>query len=150
MHSSPLRGEVERVAELQRNLVRMFKWIRGSEMHKLYALSDIFVLPSRSEGQPLTLLEAMASQLYIVSTPVGGIPDTLREYEYKTYISHCSTAEISAGILEALEAISKGKSIDSKSVSYAERFDWSHVTREIEGVYSHLLKGRNSSPLPTC
>jgi len=146
----PLRGKVERVAELQGNMVRMFKWIPGSEMHKLYALSDIFVLPSRSEGQPLTLLEAMASQLYIVSTPVGGIPETLRGYGYKTYISHCSTAEISAGILEALEAISKGKSIDSKSVSYAERFDWSHVTTEIEGVYSHLLKGRSSRSLLTC
>lgn len=85
--------------------------------------------PSRSEGQPLTFLEAMTSQLNVESTSVGGIPETLCGYGYKTHISHCSTGEISAGILEVLEAISKEKSIDSKSVPHAERFDWSHVMR---------------------
>jgi glycosyltransferase involved in cell wall biosynthesis len=120
--------------------VKIFKWIRGSEIHKLYAVSDVFVLPSRSEGQPLTLLEAMASQLYIVTTPVGGIPETLHGYEYKTYLRYCSPAEILTGVLKALKVVSKGEKIDSKSISYAERFDWSYVTTQIEEVYSYVLK----------
>lgn len=40
---------------------------------------DLFVLASRREGEPLALLEAMASYLPILATEVGGIPELLKE-----------------------------------------------------------------------
>jgi len=43
----------------------------------LLASGDIFVFPSLSEGLPLTLLDAMATGLAPIATPVGGIPEVI-------------------------------------------------------------------------
>jgi glycosyltransferase involved in cell wall biosynthesis len=45
------------------------------ELAPLYAASDAFCLPSRLEGLPLALIEAMAYGLPAIATPVGCVPD---------------------------------------------------------------------------
>ncbi|HTR39506.1 MAG TPA: glycosyltransferase family 4 protein [Bryobacteraceae bacterium] len=53
--------------------------LRGQvhDLAHLYAASDVVILPSRSEGVPLVILEALASARPLIASNVGGIPEAL-------------------------------------------------------------------------
>lgn len=58
--------------ELQLEKIVNFKGkVTGSKLINIYCHSDLFILPSLSEGQPLTLLEAWATKLPVIVTDVG-------------------------------------------------------------------------------
>lgn len=50
-----------------------------SDVENYLRKSDIFILPSKDEGLPIAILEAMRASLPIISTPVGGIPEMLKD-----------------------------------------------------------------------
>jgi glycosyltransferase involved in cell wall biosynthesis len=46
-----------------------------------YAICDVVVLTSASEGTPVTIIEALAAGRPVVATRVGGVPDVVEEGE---------------------------------------------------------------------
>lgn len=65
--------------------------------YSLYDNADIFALPSVYEGMPMTLAEAMASGLSILTTEVGGIPDMLVD-EISALFTGTDPKSIAAGL----------------------------------------------------
>jgi len=77
-----LAGPGDPPPELQRLLgerVAWRGWLDEDAKRRELEASGIVLMPSRSEGQPIVLLEAMAYGRAVVATAVGGIPDTLAD-----------------------------------------------------------------------
>ena len=53
----------------------------GVEKEEFFEMCDVFTLPTSNDCFPLVLLEAMAHRIPLVSTPIGGIPDVIKDGE---------------------------------------------------------------------
>jgi glycosyltransferase involved in cell wall biosynthesis len=75
--SGPLRTELEELAASLgvSDRVTFTGWVKDSRAW--IEAYDVFVLPSRSEGLPLTIIEAMLAERPVVATDVGGVPELL-------------------------------------------------------------------------
>lgn len=76
----PLRPKVK---ALEKNLnpqkIELLGWINHDEIATYLNELRLLILPSYSEGLPTIMLESMACETPILSTPVGGVPDLIKE-----------------------------------------------------------------------
>ena len=63
---------------------------------------DVFMIPSRFEGLPFALVEAMASGCEVVGTAVGGVPEAVSNPELGTLVEPLNVAQLEAAMKQAL------------------------------------------------
>jgi poly(glycerol-phosphate) alpha-glucosyltransferase len=111
----------------------------------LFRETDVFVLPSLSEGQPIAALEALASAIPAMLTPQCNLPEALTE---KAVIEILPTAESIASGLDKFIAMPEAEIFEMGQRGrklVRDRFSWEKVTDEIESVY-HWMIGNNQPP----
>jgi L-malate glycosyltransferase len=92
-----------------------------SDIHAIWAQNQLFVLPSRLESAPLSLMEAMLAGRPAVVTAVGGVPDWIQEGA-TGFLSPFPTAEAFAEALErAWQARSEWPAIGQRAAAAARQ-----------------------------
>jgi glycosyltransferase involved in cell wall biosynthesis len=99
----PLRTELERQAE-SLGVAGQFVFMgeRQNVLEILHGL-DLFVLPSVSEGMPVTILEAMAAAVPVVATIAGGIPELVSDGATGLLVPPHDPNALAAAILNLLQ-----------------------------------------------
>lgn len=114
------------------------------ELPLIYKQADVFILPSLSEGQPVTLLEAWAARLPVIVTDVGDNVRFVRSGE-NGFLVRAGSVEELALIMSHLcrFSTSKLKNIGKKGYELVKKqFQWDDKVTEIEKIYLKLLRNK--------
>ncbi len=104
--------------------------------------SDILVLPSLSEGRPNVVLEALACEVPVVATDVGGIPELMVDGETGYLVPAKNPAELSTKINKLLEDKSRRENMGKlgrKSI-IRRGLTWEAHAKKTVDIYSELLE----------
>jgi len=128
-------------AEL-RDRVAVVPFVKREDMPAIYAEHDIFVCPSLVEGMPLTLLEAMAAGMPVVTTNTCGMPDVVED-EFNGLVVQTADAEkLAAAIGRFCNSTMLRKQLGLEGQRTVRRYTWGHVTQKLENIL--VLAARNA------
>ena len=103
-----------------------------------FGLADIFVLPSRSEGSPLALLEAMHARLPIVATCVGGVADTVQDGVSALLVPSRDPQALATALAKLLDDTRLAARLGSQAFERARRFTVDDYTSALLAIYRDL------------
>ncbi len=121
--------------------IKIMGWVSGEEKEEIIKNSDIYVLPSYNEGLPMSILEAMAYGLPIISTPVGGIPESVEDGFNGFLIQPGDTKALAEKIEILANDASLRKQMGQESYRIAkEKFDIKIIIKQLEEIYNGMLE----------
>lgn len=114
---------------------------------RLLAGCDLFVLPSRYEGLPLALMEALALGLPIVATDVLGIREAVVEGEEAILVPPDRPDLLGEAIASLVHDAHRREAMSAAAKERAKIFDVRHAIATIEQIYGSLaLEASGASP----
>jgi glycosyltransferase involved in cell wall biosynthesis len=111
----------------------------GADKSECYRTCDAFILPSLSEGLPMTVLEAWAHAKPVLMTPECNLPEG---FEANAAVRIGTTPEeIAAGlkVLREMSDIDRSQMGNRGRTLVATRFSWPRIGEQMRGVYDWVL-----------
>lgn len=110
-----------------------------TDVTDLLAASDIFALPSRTEGLPISALEAMAQGLPVIATPVGGVPELVEDGRTGILIPVDDPKSLSEAIERLVgESLLRSSMGDAGRRRVAGQFSFDGMLDQYDALYHEL------------
>lgn len=132
------RGRVEEL--LLWDHVRVLGWVAPAQVEDLLRSSQVFVLPSRMEGQPMAMLEAMANGLCVIATDVGGIPD-LVDSDCAVLIPVGDVGALATSLRHVIDNHEERSRLGAQALCRVrERFDVDTTWKSLDALYRQVRR----------
>jgi len=106
---------------------------------EFYSECDILVLPSRTEGWGLSLMEAMACRKPVVASRVGGIPELVRDGMEGLLVDAGDVQGLSNAILRLLKDPDLRNKLGEKGRTRVKDYSWDKTARTVLESYRRAL-----------
>ena len=139
-------------AELGLRHVTFAGRVDPDDMPRYYADADIYIQSSSVDNMPLSVLEAFASGLPVVSTDVGGVPTILTHGVHGLLAPDNDDAAIAARVLELLANPDRARALAAAAFVSCTTYEWSRVRDGWLAIYRQAAErpsDRHMVPLET-
>lgn len=117
-------------------------WVDGERVAELLATADILALPSHTENLPLSIIEAMASGLAVVATPVGAVPDIIHHGETGLLVPVGDPKALTAALRRLVEDKALRQRLGAAGQAFhREKLDIEPFAVAIHGVWLNATRG---------
>ena len=113
-----------------------------SDLPEIYPAADAFVLPTLYETFALVCLEAMASGLPVLASPVGGIEDYLIDGKNGFHIQR-DAQDISHKLDQVLNDSTLHGRLREGGLATAQDYSWEKIAKQYLALFNELLMERN-------
>jgi UDP-glucose:(heptosyl)LPS alpha-1,3-glucosyltransferase len=112
-----------------------------NDLPKIYPAADAFVLPTLYETFALVCLEAMASGLPVLASPVGGIEDYLHDGDNGFHIKR-DPKDIAVKLERVLNEPALHERIRERGLATARTYAWEKIAKQYLNLFDELIAER--------
>lgn len=118
--------------------IRLSGWIPHEKLPESLNELKLLVLPSHTEGLPNILLEAMACGTPVLATPVGSVPDIVKDGSTGFILKNNSPEEIAEGVMRALAYPDIGGIITNARRLVEDTYTYRAAVEEYRGLLASV------------
>lgn len=135
----PLRGELECLAA-QLGMADHVDFLGfRDDARSVIASLDVLVVPSRTDGAPLVVFEAMAAGVPVLASAVGGIPDQIRHDVDGLLVPSGDPAAVAGALAGLLTDSERAVRLGAAGLRRAAEFTHDSMVETLETVYRSAL-----------
>jgi glycosyltransferase involved in cell wall biosynthesis len=116
------------------------------DVHRVYSVLDILVVPSRWEGLALVWVEGMASGKPIVATNVGAILEVVVQNETALLVPPSIPSSIASSVIRLLKNPEEARTMGEKGRERAEMFSWDRSAMQLDNLYKKMMEESRICP----
>ena len=111
-------------------------FLRGADVQKMFALSDVYVMPSVSEPFGISPLEAMRSNVPTIISKQSGVAEVL---DYAVKVDYWDVDAMADAIYGLITYPSLNKMFSEKGLEEVTRLKWNNAAAKIKDVYQAAI-----------
>jgi len=134
-----LRTHVEKHVNMLSNKVKYAGWILPDELPNYLNELKLLVLPSYTEGLPNILLEAMACGTPVLATPVGSIPDVIKDGQTGFIMEGNLPGHVASNIIRALSHPNLRQVAANARTLVEKEFNYKAAVESYRRIFENIL-----------
>ena len=140
--SGPERQALEKLAARldMTDAVTFTGRVDNEGMAALYRRADVMVNPSLADNMPISVLEALASGVPVVSTDVGGVPYLVEHGKTALLVPAQDPVAMADAILALLNEPGRARQIREAGLAAVQQYTWPSVRDRLLRIYGQVLE----------